>query len=128
MKREGNPLASHGRLSYLEIPARDPRKSATFYERVFGWKIDERSSGDFRFADGDGLLIGRWATDRAVSREPGVLPVIYVNGIEAAVARAAANGGEVVAAPYAEGDVRVARIRDPAGNVVGLWEFAAASA
>jgi len=59
MRSEANPLAKHGRLSYLEIPAPDPRQSAAFYERVFGWKIDRRSSDDFRFSDREGLLIGR---------------------------------------------------------------------
>ena len=125
MKSEGNPLARHGRLSYLEIPAREPRRSATFYERVFGWKIDERSREDFRFADVDGLLIGRWVTDRGPSREPGMLAFVYVDGIDAAISRAASNGGEIVKAQYLEGDVRVASVRDPAGNVVGLWQFAA---
>jgi uncharacterized protein len=123
MRSETNPLAKHGRLSYLEIPAMDPRQSAAFYERVFGWKIDRRSSDDFRFSDREGLLIGRWATGRVASREAGVLPFIYVEDIEAAIARVSSSGGEIVKAPYAEGDVRVARIRDPAGNLVGLWQF-----
>jgi len=29
----------------------------------------------------------------------------------------------VVAAPRREGDVLVARLRDPAGNVIGVWQF-----
>jgi predicted enzyme related to lactoylglutathione lyase len=40
-----------------------------------------------------------------------------------AVARAAANGGEVVDVPFREGDLWVARLRDPAGNKIGLWQF-----
>jgi len=123
MRREANPLAKHGRLSYLEIPAIDPRQSAAFYERVFGWKIDQRSKDDFRFSDRDGLLIGRWATGNVASREAGILPFIYVDDIEAAIGRVTATGGEIVKASYAEGDVRIARIRDPAGNLVGLWQF-----
>jgi len=123
VKKEGNPLAKHGRLSYLEIPTDDPQQSAAFYERVFGWKIDQRSKEDFRFSDRDGLLIGRWATGRVVSGEAGVLPFIYVDDIEAAIGRVAAGGGEIVKAPYPEGDVRVAEIRDPAGNLIGLWQF-----
>ena len=123
MKSEANPLAKHGHLSYLEIPAMDPRQSAAFYERVFGWKIDQRSKDDFRFSGRDGLLIGRWVTGRVASREAGVLSLIYVDDIEAAIARVSSSGGEIVKAPYAEGDVRVARIRDPAGNLLGLWQF-----
>jgi len=33
-----------------------------------------------------------------------------------------AAGGEVVRAPYQEGNLWVATFRDPAGNVVGLWQ------
>jgi len=43
--------------------------------------------------------------------------------MQAAVARAAAAGGEVVAPPAAQGDIHVARVRDPAGNLIGLWQF-----
>jgi predicted enzyme related to lactoylglutathione lyase len=119
-----NPLARHGGLSYLEIPAPDPSRSAAFYERVLGWKIDPRAPGDFRFSDGDGLLIGRFANSHRVAPEAGLLPNFYVESIESAVACVAANGGEIVKPIYAEGDVHVARIRDPAGNLLGLWQFA----
>jgi predicted enzyme related to lactoylglutathione lyase len=37
-------------------------------------------------------------------------------------AAVAARGGEVVAAPYPEGDLCLATFRDPAGNVVGVWQ------
>ena len=120
---DANPLARHGGLSYLEIPALDPRRSAEFYAQVLGWQIDQRTSDDVRFSDRSGLLIGRWAIGRDASREPGLLPFIYVDSIDAAVALVSANGGEVVKPPYAEGDLRAARIRDPAGNLLGLWQF-----
>jgi predicted enzyme related to lactoylglutathione lyase len=119
-----NPLAKHGRLSYLEVPARDGRASATFYERVFGWKIDHRGGDDYRFSDGEGAMIGRFVLDREPAREAGLMAFIYVDGLDAAVARARDNGGELVKAPYAEGDVRVATLRDPAGNLIGMWQFA----
>jgi predicted enzyme related to lactoylglutathione lyase len=31
-------------------------------------------------------------------------------------------GGALVEPPYAEGDLRVATFRDPAGNVIGVWQ------
>jgi len=37
----------------------------------------------------------------------------------------AARGGVVIEVPYAEGDLRVATFRDPAGNVIGVWQRAA---
>ena len=33
-----------------------------------------------------------------------------------------AQGCEIVKAPYAEGALRVATVRDPAGNVIGIWQ------
>jgi predicted enzyme related to lactoylglutathione lyase len=115
-------LARHGGLSYLEVPAVDPQRSATFYEQVVGWRVEQRGPDDFRFGDTTGHLIGRWVTGRSAAREPGLLPYIYVDGVDDAVARVVAHGGEVVRKPYAEGDVRVATVRDPAGNLIGLWQ------
>jgi predicted enzyme related to lactoylglutathione lyase len=115
-------LARHGRLSYLEIPAIDPRQSAAFYENVLGWSIEWRGSDDLRFDNATGHLIGRWVTGRAIAREPGLLPYIYVDRIDDAVERVAAHGGAVVRAPYPEGNLWVATVRDPAGNLIGLWQ------
>lgn len=118
----GASLARHGGLSYLEIPAVDPRQSAVFYEKVFGWNLRERDTDDPRFDDATGHLIGRWVPGRAISREPGLLPYIYVDRIDDAVGRVVAHGGEVVRPPYVEGNLWVAVFRDPAGNVIGLWQ------
>jgi len=118
----GARLARHGGLSYLEIPAVDARRSAAFYEKVFGWNLRAHDTDDPRFADATGHLVGRWVTGRVISREPGLLPFIYVDHIDDAVARVTAQGGEVIKAPYAEGNLWVATVRDPAGNVVGLWQ------
>ncbi len=115
-------LARHGGLSYLEIPAADPKASATFYQRVLGWNIQGEPTGAPKFSDREGLLIGRWITGRPVSREPGMLAYFYVRDIREAVAQAAANGGEVEKWPYPEGNLLAARVFDPAGNVIGLWQ------
>ena len=115
-------LARHGGLTYVEIPATDPVRSAAFYERIFGWRIDRRADDDLRFADRTGHLIGRWALGRAISREAGLLPYIYVDDIHEAVELAGANGGVVVSAIRTEGNLWVATISDPAGNLIGLWQ------
>jgi predicted enzyme related to lactoylglutathione lyase len=118
-----NPLARHGGLSYLEIPASDPARSASFYERVVGWKMDPRGARDIRFTDGNDLLLGRFVDGGKVADGAGFVPILYVVGLGAAVGRVVDAGGSVVQEPRAEGDVRVARVRDPAGNLLGLWEF-----
>ena len=116
-----NPLARHGGLSYLHIPARDAEQSAAFYERVLGWTIERRDGVAARFATPDGLLIGGFGSD-----EPGssFVPWFYVDGLDAAVERVTAGGGRVVDASRDKGDIRVVEIEDPAGNRLGLWQFA----
>ena len=115
-------LARHGHVSYLEIPAADAEQSAAFYEAVFGWNIHRRDSGRVSFDDRSGDLIGAWATDRPASREPGLTPYIYVDRIDDIVARVVRHGGEVVKPPYPEGELWVATFRDPAGNLLGIWQ------
>ena len=115
-------LTRNGGLSYLEIPAMDARRSAAFYQHVFGWKLRDEDADQLKFSDQTGHLIGRWVTGRAISRQPGLLPFIYVDRIDDVVKRVASNGGEIVKAPYREGNLWVSVIRDPAGNIVGVWQ------
>ncbi len=67
---------------------------------------------------------GAWITKHAVSREPGLLPYVYVEDLDATVALVEANGGEIVDGPAPEGNLVVATFCDPAGNVMGLWQAA----
>ncbi len=115
-------LARHGGLSYLEIPAIDARRSAAFYQNVLGWKVQGEDTDQPKFSDQSGHLIGRWVSGRIISREPGLVPYIYVDRIEEIVKRAVANGGEIVKGPYREGNLWVSVLRDPAGNVIGVWQ------
>ena len=108
-------------ISYVHIPADDPRRAAAFYRAVFGWNI--RGDADHpSFDDGTGHVIGSWVTDRPASGHAGVLPYVYVERVDDVLGRVAAHGGEVVKAPYPEGDLWVATFRDPAGNVIGVWQ------
>jgi predicted enzyme related to lactoylglutathione lyase len=115
-------LARHGGLSYLHVPALDVHRSAAFYERVFGWTIRGRDSDHPGFDDATGHISGAWVTDQAIAREPGLLPYIYVDRIDDTLQQVVAQGGEVVKTPYPEGNPWIATFRDPAGNVLGLWQ------
>ena len=115
-------LARPGGISYLHIPPIDVRRSAAFYEQVFGWKIRGRETDHPGFDDGTGHVSGAWVTDQAISREPGLLPYIYVKRIDDTIEQIEAQGGKMVKAPYPEGTLWVATFRDPAGNVLGLWQ------
>src|SRR5487761_978776 len=110
-----------GGVSYLRIPARDARQSAAFYQAVFGWTVRDDPVSP-AFEDGTGHVIGHWRTDLPVAGEAGVLPYIYVNRVDDTLWQVDEHGGEVVRTPYPEGDLWVATFRDPAGNVLGVWQ------
>jgi hypothetical protein len=77
---------------------------------------------DPSFEDGGGHVIGHFIREAAVSGEAGVRPRAYVESVDDTLERVSAHGGALVEAPYAEGDLRVATFRDPAGNVIGIWQ------
>jgi predicted enzyme related to lactoylglutathione lyase len=116
-----HPVFRPGGISYLRIPAPDPQASAVFYEAVFGWEL-RRGREDPAFEDGTGHVIGHFRADHEVAGEGGVRPYIFVENLDEALAKARALGAEVVEEPYPEGDLWVALIRDPGGNVVGVWQ------
>jgi predicted enzyme related to lactoylglutathione lyase len=65
-----------GRVSYLRIPAEDPRASAAFYEAVLGWSL-RGDPDDPSFEDGTGHVIGHFMADLPVAGEAGVRPYIF---------------------------------------------------
>jgi predicted enzyme related to lactoylglutathione lyase len=114
-------LARPGAITYLHIPADDVRRAAAFYGNVFGWKVDGADSDRPSFDDAGGHVSGAWMRDHPASREPGLLPYIYVEDVEETARQVVAHGGEIVLNPFPEGRLTVATFRDPAGNVIGLW-------
>jgi len=117
-------VARPGGISYLGLPARDPARSAEFYQAVFGWEI--RGTPDsLSFSDGTGHVIGHWRTDLPAAGEAGIRPYIYVTQLDDVLRKAVEQGAEVVTPPYPEGSLVIATVRDPAGNVIGIWQESA---
>ena len=114
-------VARPGGVSYLRIPARDVAQSAEFYRVVFGWRLGGRPDAP-SFSDGTGHVIGHWRTDLPAAGQAGVLPYIYVTSLDDTLRAAADHGAELVTPPYPEGSLSIATIRDPAGNVIGVWQ------
>ncbi len=118
-------LLRRPRLCYLEIPAVDTLQSVAFYEKVFGWNIRHRDTARPSFDDATGNVSGAWVTGREIAREPGLLPYIWVDNIDATLAQVRAHGGQVVASPQRDSPGNapwIASFRDPASNVLGLYQ------
>lgn len=120
-------LLPRPRLCYLEIPAVDVHQSAAFYEKVFGWNIRHRDSDRPSFDDATGYVSGAWVTGLAISREAGLRPSFWVDGIDEVLALVVAHGGTVVEPVHPDhpGSTSwIATFRDPAGNMMRLYQEA----
>jgi predicted enzyme related to lactoylglutathione lyase len=116
------PTLANGKICYVEIPAVDVRRSAEFYEKVFGWRLRQRGDGAIAFDDGVGEVSGTWVLGRPPATSPGLLIYIMVDSVAATVDDVRAHGGEIVQPIGVDAPEITARFRDPAGNVLGLYQ------
>ena len=116
------PTLANGKICYIEIPATDISRSASFYEGVFGWKTRQRGDGHLAFDDTVGEVSGTWVTGRRASTEPGLLIYIMVDSVAATVESVIAHGGKIVQPIGMDAPEVTARFSDPAGNVIGLYQ------
>ena len=116
------PTREHGKICYIEMPALDIQRSADFYTKVFGWKTRRRGDGATAFDDGVGQVSGTWVLKRPPSAQPGLLVYIMVDDAAKTVEVIKASGGEIVQPIGKDAPEITARFRDPAGNVIGLYQ------
>jgi uncharacterized protein len=116
------PTFGNGKICYVEIPATDIARSADFYAGALGWKIRKRGDGSTAFDDTVGEVSGAWVLGRPSSPSPGLLIYIMVDSVAAAMEAVVAHGGEIVQPIGADAPEITARFRDPAGNVLGLYQ------
>jgi predicted enzyme related to lactoylglutathione lyase len=116
------PTLANGKICYVEIPAVDVRRSAEFYDKVFGWRVRQRGDGSIAFDDGADEVSGTWVLQRPPSTSPGLLIYIMVDSVAATIDAVLAHGGELVQPIGLDAPEITARFRDPAGNVLGLYQ------
>ncbi len=116
------PTLANGKICYIEIPAVDVRRSAAFYEDVLGWRTRQRGDGAIAFDDGVGQVSGTWVLGRPPATSPGLLIYVMVDSVAATIDAVLAHGGELVRPIGGDAPEITARFRDPAGNVMGLYQ------
>jgi uncharacterized protein len=116
------PTLTNGKICYVEIPATDVVRSADFYKQVFGWRIRQRANGQTAFDDTTGQVSGSWVLGRPPASAPGLLVYVMVDSVAATLDVIVANGGEIVQPIGVDAPQNTARFRDPAGNVIGLYQ------
>ena len=123
-----------GRVVHFEIPVDDGERARSFYKEAFGWQLEELPGMDYTLVvtgpSGDqgptepGFVNGGMLA-RSAAASPGPVVVVDVESIDVALERVSELGGSTVLGKQPVGDMGFAAyVRDPEGNVVGLWETA----
>lgn len=122
MEENIHPTFGNGKICYMEIPATDINSAASFYKKVFGWRIRHRSDDSIAFDDAVNEVSGTWVTNRNPAAEPGLLVYIMVDDIKVTIAAVIAAGGKIVQPIGMDAPEITARFSDPDGNVFGLFQ------
>jgi predicted enzyme related to lactoylglutathione lyase len=104
---------------YFEIVGPDPSALRDFYGALFDWEIAELEGGFAPIAAGGPGGIKGGILD-APARGHSVTVYVDVDHLRAALDRAVELGGNVLMPWTDYGEVLIAQIADPAGNVIGL--------
>lgn len=115
----GNPVV------HFELWSEDPAKIASFYEKTFGWSINEIPLMDYRVVDtgGKGGINGGIMKPKK-GPWPGKLALyIDVDDCAAFVKKIQASGGKIhVERQEVPGVGVFALFEDPDGRVLGIWQ------
>lgn len=115
------PTFGNGKICYLEIPALSAETSSSFYAATFGWKLRRRPDG-ISFDDGVNEVSGVWVLNRPPASLPGIVISIMVDDAVATVDLITKNGGEIVKPINPAEPEITAHFRDPAGNILGIYQ------
>jgi predicted enzyme related to lactoylglutathione lyase len=119
-----SPNDRTGKICYIEIPAINIWESAQFYQRTFGWHIRQRDDGSTAFDDTTAQVSGTWVLGRPPSTHPGLVVSIMVASAAATIETIIAAGGEIVQPVNPDEREIYALFRDPAGNILGIYQQA----
>jgi len=122
------PTYANGKICYLELPATNLDQSAAFYSKVFGWSMRTRGDGSHAFDDTTGEVSGGFVLGRKTWDTPGLLFYIMVDSVADACKAVEAHGGTIVQPLGVDAPEITARFRDPAGNIIGLYQEPSAQA
>jgi uncharacterized protein len=126
-----------GKVVHFEIPYDDGDRARRFYGEIFGWELSEMPGMDYTLVvtgpSGDrgpteaGYINGGMMA-RSAGPATGPVVVMDVESIDDALGKVEGAGGSVVVPKQPVGEMGfTAYVKDPEGNVVGLWETAASS-
>ena len=114
-------MNEHGKINYVELPARDLSATKAFFTQVFGWAFEDFGSEYTAFSD-QGVDGGFFKADLASSTQNGgALIVFYSKDLEATQAEIEAAGGTIVQPIFSFPGGRRFHFTEPSGNELAVW-------
>ncbi|CAN5365679.1 VOC family protein [soil metagenome] len=118
-------MPQQGQFCWNELMTANPSKAKSFYGDLFGWKNEEHEVGDNIYTMFQNVMAGMMQIPQGQEKEipPHWLSYVYVNDVDAMVAKAKSLGAQIKVPVTAAGDFgRFAIIVDPTGAHLGLWQ------
>jgi len=114
-------MNEHGKISYVEFPAKDLRATKDFFSQAFGWSFEDYGPEYSSFSD-QGIAGGFFKSERSSSTSQGAaLIVLYSEDLEASQAKIEAAKGIVVREIFSFPGGRRFHFTEPSGNELAVW-------
>lgn len=111
----------HHRLDYVEIAAPDLEAAKAFYAAAFGWTFTDYGP-QYAGIQGPAERESGGLTAMAEPGDGGPFVQLFSDDLDATAESITAAGGTITQGPYGFPGGRRLHFRDPAGNVLGVWE------
>jgi hypothetical protein len=119
-------MNDHEKINYVEFPARDIKKTKTFFTAVFGWSFVDYGPEYTAFSNA-GIDGGFFKSPLMSSTENGsVLIVFYSRDLEKTQSKIEDAGGSIVKPIFSFPGGRRFHFHDPNGNEYAVWSEATA--
>lgn len=118
-------MPTHGKIDYVEYPARDIEATKRFFAQAFGWSFEDYGP-DYAAFSGEGLDGGFFRSRDAARTDRGsALIVFYSDDLESTLAKVVAAGGEIARPIFSFPGGRRFHFIEPSGNELAVWSESA---
>ncbi|CZF80900.1 Glyoxalase-like domain protein [Grimontia celer] len=114
-------MNQHGKLNYVEFPARDLLATKSFFSEAFGWTFTDYGPDYTAFSD-QGLDGGFFRADMcSETSNGGALLVFYSESLEQTEINVKQTGGKIVKPIFDFPGGRRFHFTEPSGNEFAVW-------
>jgi len=117
-------------IGFFQVPADDVSRAKTFYQSLFGWKIEPDTTLENKTLEWQNITTGDPEPGRmnagGLYKRMGAGPImnfVVIRDFDTVITRVTGLGGKVVMPKNEINNVgTVAVIQDTEGNILGLWK------